>query len=283
MAAVKPEVCPTSGLPFWGEARGVPHPLPSAGYRTHHTRGGCNNPPSNHRHTLQPPSNEPDPGIHCTGSRVGMPCCTGSQACASRSPGARSPGARSPGPPSPGPRSTVAWPTFAPGHTVAWPTFAPASVSVRHAACGGGCTRQAARDQRSPRQPAPSRRGGARRGVSSVDDLEGQGGGVDRDEDEDEAHRTRMDRTAAAATTTVAMAAKAADSTTVDSMTMVATTTVAAVAATKDSACGARGTGRTQQLSGAGEHVAGSLGRYHAGRQDRRGFHLQIPADRSGW
>ena len=30
------EVCPTSGLPFLGEARGVPHPLPSAGYRIPH-------------------------------------------------------------------------------------------------------------------------------------------------------------------------------------------------------------------------------------------------------
>ena len=33
---MKPEVCPTSGLPFWGEARGVPHPPPSSGYRTYY-------------------------------------------------------------------------------------------------------------------------------------------------------------------------------------------------------------------------------------------------------
>ena len=33
---VKPEVCHTSGLFFGGDARGVPHPLPSAGYRTPH-------------------------------------------------------------------------------------------------------------------------------------------------------------------------------------------------------------------------------------------------------
>ena len=30
---MKPEVCPTSGLPFLGEARGVPHPLRTDGYR----------------------------------------------------------------------------------------------------------------------------------------------------------------------------------------------------------------------------------------------------------
>jgi hypothetical protein len=149
---------------------------------------------------------------------------------------------------------------------------------MRHAAEAARGRRRATSGALGSRRPLG---GGERGGVSSVDDLEA--GQVDREEDEDEGHRTRMDRTAAAATTTVAMAAKAADSTTVDSMTMVATTTVAAVAATKDSACGARGTGRTQQLSGAGEHVAGSLGRYHADRQDRRGFHLQIPAARSGW
>ena len=42
---MKPEVCHTSGLFFGGDARGVPHPLPCAGYRTHHivsTEGaGC--------------------------------------------------------------------------------------------------------------------------------------------------------------------------------------------------------------------------------------------------
>ena len=35
---MKPEVCPTSGLPFLGDARGVPHPLPCPGFRIHHTR-----------------------------------------------------------------------------------------------------------------------------------------------------------------------------------------------------------------------------------------------------
>ena len=33
---MKPEVCPTSGLPFLGDARGVPHPPPCPGYRTHY-------------------------------------------------------------------------------------------------------------------------------------------------------------------------------------------------------------------------------------------------------
>ena len=65
-----------------------------------------------------------------------------------------------------------------------------------------------------------------------------------------------MERTAAAATRTVTMAAKTVDSASADSMTMAATTTVAAVATKEDSACGARGTGRTQQQSGAGSSNA---------------------------
>ena len=79
-----------------------------------------------------------------------------------------------------------------------------------------------------------------------------------------------MERTAAAATRTVTMAAKTVDSASADSMTMAATTTVAAVAAKEDSACGARGTGRTQQQSGAGcptrGRLAGQTSRWQAGQ-----------------
>ena len=79
-----------------------------------------------------------------------------------------------------------------------------------------------------------------------------------------------MDRTAAAVMTTVTMAAKTVDSTAADSMTMAATTTVAAVAAKEDSACGARGTGRTQQQSAAGwptrGRLAGQTSRWQAGQ-----------------
>ena len=89
-----------------------------------------------------------------------------------------------------------------------------------------------------------------------------------------------MDWTAAAATTTVSKAAKAAVSTAVDSMSMASSSTEAAVAATEVSACGARGTGRTQHLSGAGGpsrgRLAGQTPRWQAGKarispEDSRG------------
>ena len=136
-----------------------------------------------------------------------------------------------------------------------------------------GGARPAAPSAGGARPAAPSA-GGSEAETRAVDDLEGH---VGRD---DEAHQEGWTRTAAAATTTVTMAATAVDSTAADSMTMAATTTVAAVAATEELSLRRRGTGRTQQLSGAGGSTRGRL----AGQRPRwqAGQARISPADSRG-
>ena len=139
----------------------------------------------------------------------------------------------------------------------------PVAGGARTAAPSAGGARSAAPSAGGARPAAPSA-GGSEAETRAVDDLEGH---VGRD---DEAHQEGWTRTAAAATTTVTMAATAVDSTAADSMTMAATTTVAAVAATEELSLRRRGTGRTQQLSGAGGptrgRLAGQRPRWQAGQ-----------------
>ena len=157
------------------------------------------------------------------------------------------------------------------GHAHANPCRWPTRAGGRRRATGGA--RSAAPSAGGARPAAPSA-GGSEAETRAVDDLEGH---VGRD---DEAHQEGWTRTAAAATTTVTMAATAVDSTAADSMTMAATTTVAAVAATEELSLRRRGTGRTQQLSGAGGSTRGRL----AGQRPRwqAGQARISPADSRG-
>ena len=122
---------------------------------------------------------------------------------------------------------------------------------------------------------------GGRGRVSDERRRSGRTGRPRGDEDERTRATWKTDRKAAARTATVAIAATAADTTPAHST---VTAKVTTVAATDDSTCSARHRRAVSNCeAGEGRCVAGSLGRHRAGRRGRRGFHLQIPAARSGW
>ena len=152
----------------------------------------------------------------------------------------------------------------------------PVAGGARPAAPSAGGARSAAPSAGGARPAAPSA-GGSETVTRAVDDLEGH---VGRD---DEAHQEGWTRTAAAATTTVTMAATAVDSTAAESMTMWPRRRPwRRWRPQRNSACGAGAQGALSNYRAReGQRVAGSLGRGRAGRRGRRGFHLQIPAERS--